>query len=292
MQSDFPDSQFNFQLFSSWVDICQILGDISTCCMRRHISRTKKLYIVNSLCRWTRRLPSELRVSPNDQVPNTYFPNTHNFAARQLYLPYFISLIVLSRMQHSAGSVSLTATLAASFVARIFEDFLARDEIKVLAPIFTRYCLISSMALVSVMSHHQLWEASQPDLEILQLALTELSKRWRSAIGASKALKNVISKRQQRSYNSTVSVRMDDEHSLEYFGMIDLGYCRIWNTLSQQLSHTNVVAQEQLAMPIATLNDSNEPASFINPSEPLDMGLIQFEHVENWILNDEYLFEP
>lgn len=195
-------------------------------------------------------------------------------------------------MQHSAGSVSLTATLAASFAARIFEDFLARDEIKVLAPIFTRYCLISSMALVSVMPHQQLWEASQPDLEILQHALTELSKRWRSAIGASKALKNAISKRQQRSYNSPVSVRMDDEHSLEYFETINLSYCRIWNTLSEQLSDTNVAAQEQLPMPIPALNNSNEPAPFINPSEPLDMTSIQFQHVENWILNDEYLFEP
>ncbi|KAM0495008.1 hypothetical protein ACHAP8_008386 [Fusarium lateritium] len=140
--SDFPDSLFAFQLFSSW----------------------------------------ELWVAPSNQPPHSYFANSHNLPARQLYLPYFTSLIVLSRMQHSAGSLSVVATLAASFVARIFEDFLARDEIKVLAPISTRYCLISSMALVSVMPDKRLWDAVQPDLEVLQLALTELSKRWRSAI--------------------------------------------------------------------------------------------------------------
>ncbi|GKU07848.1 unnamed protein product, partial [Fusarium langsethiae] len=138
-----------------------------------------RLYIVNALCCWTMTLPQQLWVAPSNQPPHSYFAN------------------MLSRMQHSAGSVSVVATLAASFVARIFEDFLARDEIKVLAPISTRYCLISSMALVSVMPDKRLWDAVQPDLEILQLALTELSKRWRSAIGASRALQNAIKKRQQ-----------------------------------------------------------------------------------------------
>ncbi|OBS17660.1 hypothetical protein FPOA_09395 [Fusarium poae] len=292
--SDFPDSLFAFQLFSSWVSICQILGDISSCCMRRHMSRTKRLYIVNALCCWTTSLPQELWVAPSNQPPQSYFASSHNLSARQLYLPYFTSLIVLSRMQHSAGSLSVVATLAASFVARIFEDFLARDEIKVLAPISTRYCLISSMALVSVMPNKRLWDAVQPDLEVLQLALTELSKRWRSAIGASRALQNAIKKRQQRMNNSTTELRMDSQNSLEYFKMIDLGYCRIWNTLSQQLSSTSLDIQQQMPQPIQPLGDALDTnyEQFMDPGDAFDMGTIEFEHVENWILNDGFLFDP
>ncbi|CEI38443.1 unnamed protein product [Fusarium venenatum] len=292
--SDFPDSLFAFQLFSSWVSICQILGDISSCCMRRHMSRTKRLYIVNALCCWTTSLPQELWVAPSNQPPHSYFANSHNFPARQLYLPYFTSLIVLSRMQHSAGSLSVVATLAASFVARIFEDFLARDEIKVLAPISTRYCLISSMALVSVMPDKRLWDAVQPDLDVLQLALTELSKRWRSAIGASRALQNAIKKRQQRMGNSTATLRMDNQNSLEYFKMIDLGYCRIWSTLSQQLSSSPLDIQQQMPQPMQPLGDALETnyEQFMDPGDEFDMGTIQFEHVENWILNDGFLFDP
>ncbi|KAH7258019.1 hypothetical protein BKA59DRAFT_523508 [Fusarium tricinctum] len=290
--SDFPDSLSAFQLFSAWVDICQVLGDISSCCMRRHMSRTKRLYIVNALCRWTTSLPQELCVAPSNQPPHSYFANSHNLAARQLYLPYFTSLIVLSRMQHSAGSLSLTATLAASFVARIFEDFLARDEVKVLAPISTRYCLISSMALVSVMPNKRLWDAVQPDLDILQHALTELSKRWRSAIGASRALQNAINKRRQRTCSSAAELRMDNKDSLEYFKMIDLGYCRIWSTLSQQLSSSPLAIQGQMSEPIQAPNDALETNPFMDPGEAWDMGTIQFEHVENWILNDGFLFDP
>ncbi|QPC65603.1 hypothetical protein HYE67_007834 [Fusarium culmorum] len=294
MASDFPDSLFAFQLFSAWVNICQVLGDISSCCMRRHMSRTKRLYIVNALCCWTTSLPQELWVAPSNQPPHSYFANSHNLPARQLYLPYFTSLIVLSRMQHSAGSLSAVATLAASFVARIFEDFLARDEIKVLAPISTRYCLISSMALVSVMPDKRLWDAVQPDLEILQLALTELSKRWRSAIGASRALQNAIKKRQQRTESSTTELRMDNKNSLEYFKMIDLSYCRIWSTLSQQVSSSPVDVQGQMAVVMQPPTDALETdyEQFMGAGEAFDLGTIQFEHVENWILNDGFLFDP
>ncbi|KAG8665352.1 hypothetical protein FPOAC1_010147 [Fusarium poae] len=247
------------------------------------MSRTKRLYIVNALCCWTTSLPQELWVAPSNQPPQSYFASSHNLPARQLYLPYFTSLIVLSRMQHSAGSLSVVATLAASFVARIFEDFLARDDIKVLAPISTRYCLISSMALVSVMPDKRLWDAVQPDLEVLQLALTELSKRWRSAIGASRALQNAIKKRQQRMNNSTTELRMDSQNSLEYFKMIDLGYCRIWNTLSQQLSSTSLDIQQQMPQPIQPLGDAldTNDEQFMDPGDAFDMGTIEFEHVEN-----------
>ncbi|SCO82628.1 uncharacterized protein FRV6_06841 [Fusarium oxysporum] len=189
---------------------------------------------------------------------------------------------LLYRMQpaHTGGSV--TETLAASFVARIFEDFLARDEIKVLAPISTRYCLISRMALVSVMPNKRLWDAVQPDLEIFQLALTELSKR-----------QNAINKRRQRTSNSTAKLRMDDKSSLEYFKMIDLEYCRIWSTLSHQMSSSPLATQEQIPEPIQPPgNDALATDPFMDPGEALDMGTFQFEHVENWILNDGFLFEP
>jgi hypothetical protein len=89
---------------------------------------------------------------------------------------------------------------------------------------------------------------------------------------------------------------MDNESSLEYFKMIDLGYCRIWSTLSEKLSTSPLATQEQ--MPVSEpmqqpVNDALETApSFLDVGETWDMGTIQFEHVENWILNDGFLFDP
>ncbi|KAL3588276.1 hypothetical protein FPOAC2_10429 [Fusarium poae] len=133
------------------------------------------------------------------------------------------------------------------------------------------------------MPDKRLWDAVQPDLEVLQLALTELSKRWRSAIGASRALQNAIKKRQQRMNNSTTELRMDSQNSLEYFKMIDLGYCRIWNTLSQQLSSTSLDIQQQMPQPIQPLGDAldTNDEQFMDPGDAFDMGTIEFEHVEN-----------
>ncbi|EXL64844.1 hypothetical protein FOPG_18913 [Fusarium oxysporum f. sp. conglutinans race 2 54008] len=237
---------------------------------------TAWLYIESSLYRWATSLPQELQVAPSSQPTHSYLANRHNLPARQLYLPYLTSLRVLSRMQpaHSGGSV--TATLAVSFVARIFEDFLARDEIKVLAPISTRYCLISSMALVSVMPNKRLWDAVQPDLEILQLALTELSRRWRSAIGASKVLQNAINKRRQRNSSSTATL------AIAASGALLASRCppALWLPKSKFQSLFNPG------------NDALVTDPFMDPGEALDMGTFQFEHVESWILNDGFLFEP
>jgi hypothetical protein len=257
------------------------------------MSRTRKRYLQSSLYRWTRKLPAQLRVAPNDQLSNTYFPGTHNFAARQLHLPYFTSLIMFSRMHTGAGSVSLAATLAASFVARLFEDFLARDEVKVLAPIFTRHSLIAGMALVSVMPYQPLWEAAQPDLRILQEALSELSKRWRSAIGASKALANAISKRQQALESSARTLHIEDEDALELFQMIDLSYCRMWTSLNRRLSATEPGNEDPADIGFDPLEHRDDPAPFLGHGhdDGLDLGAMQFQHVENWILNDSYLFE-
>jgi hypothetical protein len=85
---------------------------------------------------------------------------------------------------------------------------------------------------------------------------------------------------------------MDDKNSLEYFEMIDLGYCRIWSTLSQQLTSSPLAIQEQVTEPMQPPNDTLETNQFMGPGEAWDIGTFQFEHVENWILNDGFLFDP
>ena len=90
------------------------------------------------------------------------------------------------------GNISPVAIIASSFVAGIFEEFLARDELQFLGPIFTFYLLAAGIALVSTRRYPNVWPIAQQDLEILQSSLQELSKRWPSATGALKAMRNVI----------------------------------------------------------------------------------------------------
>lgn len=71
-------------------------------------------------------LPDYLRLSLRRDDSDTYTPFSYNFNARQLHLPYLVSLAILGRPA-STGMVSPKAILAASFAAGIAEEFLARD---------------------------------------------------------------------------------------------------------------------------------------------------------------------
>lgn len=292
---DFPDSPGAFDLFSRWVAVCLILGDIAESCTRRYMSRRKQVDVKSSLIKWNRDLPSEFKIFVIGTT--RYHPNAHNFAARQLYLPYLASLVILGRQYHTTGSVSVVSTLAASLTARVFEDFLARDEIKVLAPIFTRYCLISSMAFVALMPFAELWQAAQQDLLILQQALTELSKQWRSAIGASRTLSNAIERRAKRhTGNLPASFQVDSLEVQQYFEDTDLDSCRLWQQLNISATSPHFMPNVSFAGP--SFPTGTETVSFA-PDNPYHASVdnitfnpFQFEHLENWMLNDGGFFDP
>jgi len=93
-------------------------------------------------------------------------------------------LIIINRSQDPRGPPSTASLLASSFLAGIFEDFLARDELRYLGPIFTFYLLAAGMAQLSCYRYTGLWDAAAKDLDVMFRALDELSKRWPSAVGS------------------------------------------------------------------------------------------------------------
>ena len=115
-------------------------------------------------------------------------------------------------------------------MAGIVECFLARNQIKYLSPVFTNFCLVSGIVLVSTRQYPSLWIAAQADLEILQKCLSELSKKWRSAIGASKALQRAIDVgKSGRPGNAALPLlRMSNTHE-PLFANISDELCRVWS---------------------------------------------------------------
>lgn len=225
---DFPESRAQGELFILYVEICCLLGDLVECCSRRRMSSSQRLHVEAVLYRWTRTLPSNLCLSPKEPHSQTYDLLAHNFNARQLHVPYFICLIILARPTATSGEISSVPVLAASFVAGIYEYFLARDQVKFLSPVFTNFCLVASIVLLSVRPFPDLWEAIQPDLEIMQKCLNELSKRWRSAIGASKALQKAIDKRKTHLAGEGSLLIRPTSAQLALFEGISVDLCRIW----------------------------------------------------------------
>lgn len=214
--------------FIHYADICCILGDITESCSRNSLTKSKKEHYQNQIFRWPRVLPTHLRIShPSANNADEYSLCGYNLNTRQLHIPYFISLAILGRPS-TRNTISAQAILAASFVAGIFQELLVRDDIGHLAPIFTRYCVASSFFLVSLRPIPQLWEACQPDLEVLRLCLKELSKRWKSAIGGSKVLESILNAQR---HNATPVVKrllpLTREQQF-FFDGFPLDLCHMW----------------------------------------------------------------
>ncbi|OAX78986.1 hypothetical protein ACJ72_06702 [Emergomyces africanus] len=192
---DFYGSTADGPLFISYVELASLLGDLTQCCCRKYLSRQKRQYIEGALYRWTRELPDHLhlfrRASSNHGSAPKLLLAAYSFEARQLHVLYFIILAILFRSTPPASTPSAAALLASSFVAGIFEDFLARDEIRFLGPVFTFYLLASGVGLLSCYRYPHLWIKAEQDLRVIYNSQKELSTRWPSAIGSLNALRSM-----------------------------------------------------------------------------------------------------
>jgi hypothetical protein len=286
---DFPGSQTEGLLFLPYVDICILLGDLTECCARKHFPRSQRLNIEASLYRWTRKLPGPLRLSQIDGTGRT-ITSPYNVNARQLHIPYFITVAIMARST-AAQRTSAVAVLASSFVIGIFEDFLARDELQYLGPIFTFHLLAAGIALVSTRLHPNLWAVAQEDLDILLNSLKELSKRWPSGIGALKALQNVIERTPRTNPNKSIPklewLTADQEMLFENFGT---ELCRMWHPCYNEAKETNSANPELVTAEI--LGNLRYP--LIGGAEQAPTPQINFGDsndmygggVGNWLLDD------
>lgn len=103
-------------------------------------------------------------------------------------MQYFTVLIILNRPLDPKLAPSTASLLASSYIAGIFEDFMARDELCYLGPIFTFYCLTAGMAQLSCYRYSEIVGLAEQNLNVMARALEELSKRWPTAVGSLKHL--------------------------------------------------------------------------------------------------------
>lgn len=191
---DFQGSSSNAPLFIAYVEIMSILGHLTEYCRRKTLTRQVRQNLENRLFRWTRELSPSLRLFCSGTVEGATPPKRtltrYNFEARQLHIPYFTCLTIMCRPNPGESS-SPAVLLASSFVAGIYEDFLARDEIQFLSPVFTFHSLAAGIGLLSCNNLPAHRERAAANMETIYLALEELSKRWSSGKGSLRALKSI-----------------------------------------------------------------------------------------------------
>lgn len=189
------------------------------------MSRQQRISIENALYRWTRELPEDLRLFYQHRDPAL---RPYNFKARQLHVPYFVILTIIYRSPSLSGAHSAAALLASSFIAGIFQDFLTRDEIRFLGPIFTFHLLAAAVAQLSSYRYPSLWRVAEQELRVINISQKELSKRWPSASGAMRVLQNLTDAvtKQTRSDQPPLMELSVDQHSL--FTVFDADLCQEW----------------------------------------------------------------
>lgn len=227
---DFPGETAQGELFISFVEISILLADLTESLPRKHISQNKQLHIERALFRWSKTLAPQLKLSRKDEGLDRYMLASYDVKARQLHVPYFISMVILGRSTMLHRTISPMSILAASFVAGIFEDFLARDELLSLGPIFIFHLLAAGVSLASLRRCQNLWPAAEQDLEIIKNSLNELSKRWPSAESALNALQNDLSPSKQGKGNTTIPppIAVLDVDQKRLFEGYCTDLCRMW----------------------------------------------------------------
>lgn len=286
---DFPNAPLTGQVFVAYVDLSVIMGRFTKHILRKTPSGADMADIENSLYRWLKRVPNDLRLPPMTSCHDSnHALRPYSFDVRQVQILYLVTVILLYRSQTLEGPFPWAAVLSASMIAGLFEDFLARDEVRHLGPMFTFHLLAAAIALLSCYKYPGLWALAEQDLKVIRQAQDEMKNKWPSAIGSLHSF--------ERMYKITITTQKREtglpEFTLEkdqamFFEDFDMSLCRVWNGFLQKPSGAGEasVAAAHAGGPVMAFNNNSssarEPTSV--PSSMLHMvhtepGLPQLQH--------------
>ncbi|RFU74114.1 fungal specific transcription factor domain-containing [Trichoderma arundinaceum] len=188
--NDFDDPQDpDVPLFIFFVRINSILADIVCHYRRGSLSERNRMDIETALLQWISDLPPSLHLFER----NSRNLNPYNFKTRQLYVPYFVAIIIINRSNSPAQQFSLASLMAASLVTRIFEEYMDWADIMFLAPTSIFYLLVAGLIQISSHRYPDMAQRADPEVRTVRNALNELKKRFPTAQGAERIYENILS---------------------------------------------------------------------------------------------------
>ncbi|KAJ5261442.1 hypothetical protein N7478_012037 [Penicillium angulare] len=181
---DFPNGQDKArgEIFIYWVQLCGIIGKIA-----KYLARTSEstpsafpVQFARELIHWVQSLPSHLQLPIGSDRTMSF-----NRDVYQLHLPY-LAVIIILHLKRSTSSQPLPqayppAILAATCMARLMRDILARGGTRFLMAIAGWYCGTAFIALIQALRIESLTKSVNEDLDILTLAVDQFRKMWPTA---------------------------------------------------------------------------------------------------------------
>ncbi|OAL38110.1 hypothetical protein AYO20_02562 [Fonsecaea nubica] len=234
--ADFPQDNKNARLFVAYVEICSILGQCGKA-LSGGYSHWAPVEVGRSLQRWIYQLPDCLKL--NNALD-------YDFEARQLYLIYFTAVSILYGPGRSGNCTSVAPILASSCVARIFEDFLARDQLRCLAPMTIFYLRVAALPQLCCFNFSPLWNVSKVELSVIQKSLQEMAKTWHSARRALRILTRLVNtvKRGPETDRPLTDLDLSPEQ-LSFFEMIPEELCPKRHIIETAMDAARVDLQEK-----------------------------------------------
>lgn len=167
------------QTWVYWVRLSAIVGRVAKYRLQRTPTTAFPGHLARELVEWVRSVPESLALPIRTNRTTPFSRDVH-----QLYLPYLssITLLYLTRATQPLARAYTAATLSASCVARIFEDYLARRSIRFLQGLAGWHVAIALLALLHARAaDSRLREAADGHIAILRIALREIGRQWPSA---------------------------------------------------------------------------------------------------------------
>lgn len=251
--SDFPVKDFSAHLFLAYCTISCLLGDTVECYLRREISRQRRVDLENAVYRWAKQVIPKLRSSAaiQDDVA------TSQLEVQQLLVMYFAVLTILHRSPTPNSVPPAASLVASSFIAGIYEEFLLRDELRYLGPVFAFYPLCAGLSLLSSCRYPQLQGTAEHELTVIKLSLQKLSERWLSAVGPLRALNKLTEKVRELGTFDGQPPNLDLD-TASFFEGFDIKMCKQWRLIGQSAEQTSSNLGPAATCTLADVQDPDE----------------------------------
>ncbi|UNI17150.1 hypothetical protein JDV02_003526 [Purpureocillium takamizusanense] len=222
---DFSVQNIQARLFIAYASICRQMGDIAEAHRRHALTPSTRQRFEDALFRWLKQLPQQLHIVHQRDGAQTLAP--YSFEARQLAVPYFVSLALLNRKPKAQASAPTICLVASSYVVAIIEEFICRDQLRHLGPVFTFYALVTGLNQLTSFRYGSLQGTAEHEFNVVKVALEELGKRWGSAHGALRGLIRAKEAVQQQPRLSRQPPILSPEETV-FFTNFGPELCRMW----------------------------------------------------------------
>lgn len=168
-------------MFIWWVRLCAIIGRVAKTLHSPGSKSDTHLTsedLVKELSNWVNSLPPQLQLPIQNSRTSSFDKDVH-----QLYLPYLTTVIILhlKRVENPLPQALPPAILAASCIARILRDILARGNFRFLMAITCWYTGTAFIPLLQASQFPHMAKEANECLDILERMAEQLKTMWASA---------------------------------------------------------------------------------------------------------------